>query len=141
MSFDLAALAQSGAATIVGAMAVDVWPEVRGRLGRLFGDGDAIRERQALAELDEVRAAAGQARDEGGTGDALIELRGVLKARLRSDPELAAAFQALVAEVAQQLPATPAARATITQRARASRGASIIQAGRDVHGTQSRPAR
>ncbi|MFI5908259.1 hypothetical protein [Dactylosporangium sp. NPDC051541] len=131
MSFDIVALAQNGAATIVAAMAADVWPAVRGRLGRLFGTGDTGREGQALAELDEARTAIDRAADDYAAGEAVAELRGALKARLRTDPELAAAFQALVAEVAAQLPA-PAAGSTVTQRARADRGGTVIQAGRDV---------
>ncbi|GAA3262552.1 hypothetical protein ACFO1B_57070 [Dactylosporangium siamense] len=132
MPFDLVALAQNGAATIVAAMAADVWPAVRGRLGRLFGNGDATLEEQALAELDEARAAIDHADGDHAAGEALGELRGALKARLRTDPDLAAAFQALVDEVAAQLP-TPVAGTTITQHARADRGSTVIQAGRDVN--------
>jgi hypothetical protein len=59
------------------------------------------------------------------------ELRGMLRARLRADPELADQFAAFVAEVREQI-GTSEAAPTVNQWARMDRGGSILQAGRDL---------
>src|SRR5512142_494899 len=102
--FDVPALAQTGVAVIVSAMATDAWQQVRGRLGRLFGRGRADQEAQALAELDETRTAIEAAATDDAAREAQAELRGQLKARLRQDLQLAEQFDALVKEIAAQLP-------------------------------------
>jgi hypothetical protein len=140
VSFDVTALAQSGASILVTAMTTELWTQVRGRVGRLFGRQDAVAEQQALAELDEMRTSIDEAPDADTARDAAVELRGSLKTRLRNDPELAAAFAELVAELREQLAGT-APPAAVQQTARADRGSQVFQAGRDILGNPGRPGR
>jgi hypothetical protein len=139
VSFDVVALAQVGAQVIVAAMATETWTQLRARLGRLLGRGDDHRQQQALDELDEARAALDAASNDEAARDAQVELRALLKARLRADPELAVQFAALVEEVAAQVGAAPQTT-TVTQWARADRGGTVIQAGRDANTGQVPPA-
>ena len=86
-----------------------------------MGRGDDHQRQRALDELDDARAALDAASTGEDARDAQVELRALLKARLRADPELAAQFAALVEEVAAQIGAAPQTT-TVTQRARADRG-------------------
>jgi hypothetical protein len=138
MSFDAVALAQADAQVIVTAMATESWAQIRARVGQLFGRGDDQRRQRALAELDEARVAVGAASTDADARDAQVELRALLKARLRDDPDLAAQFAALVDELAARLEAP--APATVTQRASADRGSTVIQAGRDANTGPGAPA-
>jgi hypothetical protein len=129
MPLDVVALAQAGATALVGAMATDTWTQLRTRVARLLGRDDAAEQQAALDQLDDTRAAVDSAKDKEQAREAEAELRALLKARLRSDPTLAAQFAVLVEEVRAQL-AGPAPT-TVSQRARADRGATVIQSGRD----------
>lgn len=131
MSFDVTVLAQTGAATLVAAMATEVWTQVRGGVARVLGRGGDVQERAVLEELDEARAAVEAAVTEDDVRDARVELRALLRARLRSDPDLAQRFAALVDEVRAQLGDDAASTGTVTQRATADRGGTVIQSGRD----------
>ncbi|MFE9692419.1 hypothetical protein [Micromonospora sp. NPDC005806] len=139
MSIDVAALAQAGAQVIVTAMATETWTQVRARIGRLFGRGDEQLQQQALDDLDETRAALKAAAGDEDARDSQVELRALLKARLRADPELAAQFAVLVEEVAAEVAAAPQV-STVTQRARADHGGMVIQAGRDANTGRLPPA-
>jgi Spy/CpxP family protein refolding chaperone len=130
VSFDAVALAQAGAQVIVAAMATETWTQLRARLGQLFGRGDDAQRQQALDELDETSTALAAAPTDEDARDAQVELRALLRTRLRADPELAAQFAALVEEVAARVGAPT--QATVTQRASADRGGTVIQAGRDA---------
>ncbi len=57
----------------------------------------------------------------------------MLRARLRSDPVLAAEFASVMAEVRAMLAEQEPRIAVVRQAARADRGSTVIQAGRDVH--------
>jgi hypothetical protein len=50
------ALAMSGAATLVGAMATDAWQAARSAIARLFGHGDKRRQEVAETRLDHAAA-------------------------------------------------------------------------------------
>jgi len=138
VSFDTVALAQVGAQVIVTAMATETWAQLRARLGQLFGRGDDRQCQQALDELDEAGVALDAAPTDEDARDAQVELRALIKARLRGDPDLAAQFAALVEEVAAQVGAPT--QTTVTQRAWADRGGTVIQAGRDANTGQRPPA-
>ena len=106
----LLALAKSGATTLVGAAATDVWQQARAGFARLFGRGDAQREALAASRLDALAVAVEQA---GGPGTELDAVRqrqqAVWETRLgdllEEDPEVAQALRRLCAELLPQLPA------------------------------------
>lgn len=131
MPFDIAALAQAGAQVIVAAMATETWSQVRVRVGRLFGRGDEPGQQQAFDDLDEVQANLRSDPTDTAAHDAEVELRTLVKARLRSDPELAAQFAALVDELANEVRGTRSTT-VVDQRGHANHGGTVIQAGRDV---------
>jgi hypothetical protein len=138
MAFEVVALAQTGAQVIVTAMAGEAWTQIRARIGRLFGGGDDQRQQRALEDLDETQAALNTASSEVQTREAQVELRALLKAWLRADPELAAQFADLIDEVAVQVNAAQPAT-TVIQRARADHGSTVVQAGRDANTGQLPP--
>lgn len=131
----IAQLIQEGAQALVGAMATDAWAGVRKRVAKLFGRGDHTAEQAEETTLDEFRNAIESAQPE--LLDEVIreqqaELRGMLRVRLAADPVLAAEFASLVADV-RGLVAQPGSGATmVRQTARADRGSTVTQAGRDV---------
>jgi predicted metal-dependent RNase len=129
MDFDPVALAQGGATVLVTAMATDLWTQVRRQVARLLGHGDDAAADSLEQELEESSVALRSATDDVQARDVQAELRGVLRTRLRADPELAAQFQALIEEVRAQLPATAP---VVKQTATADRGSVVIQAGRDA---------
>ncbi|WP_146074829.1 hypothetical protein [Micromonospora chalcea] len=134
---DLSELAQAGAATVVAAMTTDAWGQVRLRLARLLAGGDDQRQHEAAADLSQARERLiGLDDDERTAAGVEAELRGQLRERLRSDPNFAAEFAVLVEEIGRHIPA--AAPSTINQRGVASRGGTVIQAGRDVNGIPPR---
>jgi hypothetical protein len=97
---ELAALATSGATTMVGLMATDAWSQVRGRLARLLARGgetgavDAELE-AARQELDAARAAG----DDLAASDVETEWRTRLRRMLRADPAAAQELRLLLAEI------------------------------------------
>jgi hypothetical protein len=131
---DLSQLAQTGAASIVGAMATDTWSLVRDRLANLLGGGDTARERDEAEELEashRALAAADETQRSDQERDLGSELRGRIKERLRDDPRFAVELSALIEEIRERNP--PTSRETHIQ-ATADRGSTVIQAGRDVIG-------
>jgi hypothetical protein len=127
---DVGTLAETGATALVTAMATDAWTQVRVRVARLLGRGDAERERAALDELDETYAALEVAIGDDESRDVQVELRALLRARLRSDQELAVQFLALIEDVREQL-GQSTQPVVLTQRAAANQGGTVIQSGRD----------
>jgi hypothetical protein len=128
----LAQLVQDGAQTLVGAMVTDAWTQVRDRVAKLLGRGSRVAEQAEVAALDDFRDAIESARPDSLAEvmrDQQAELRGMLRVRLRSDPALAAEFASMLVEVRRLLPRVTAVR----QTARADRGSTVNQAGRDVH--------
>ncbi|WP_405062614.1 hypothetical protein OG474_13495 [Kribbella sp. NBC_01505] len=130
---DIGELAATGATTLVAAMTTGAWEQIRTRLARLLGRRDDDAQRELESDLDEARKLL-----VGSTGEELTaleikaELRGRLSQFLRSNPDLAAELESLLAEVQSGVPddVTP-----VGQYAFADRGAVVIQAGRDVRGT------
>ncbi|MEC3993847.1 hypothetical protein VSR01_09955 [Actinacidiphila sp. DG2A-62] len=110
MDAELAALASSGATTLVGAMVSEAWAQVRDRVAGYFArrggaDPDAEPDAEAAAvagELDAARdelTAARQQADAEAAADIEAEWRARLRRVLRSDPEAADRLRALLAEV------------------------------------------
>jgi hypothetical protein len=130
---DLAALAQEGAAAIAAAMATDMWGQVKTDLRRLFS-GEASQDMEIDAELDSLRASLAEKSGTSTLTEVEAELRGLLKAKLRSEPDFARAFAVLIAEVSEQLGQAPAEQALhISQSAHVTGKGSSYQAGRDIH--------
>lgn len=106
MEAELAALAASGATTVIGLMATDGWNAVRARVVALMrrdvsGLDDAAERERVEGELELERREAAEARAGGDTA-ALSDLEAVWRTRLRrlltEDPAAAATLRALVAE-------------------------------------------
>lgn len=129
-------LVQDGAQVLVGAMVTDAWTQVRSRVARLLGHGNHAAEQAEEAALEDFRIAIESAHPESLAEvmrEQQAELRGMLRARLRSDPALAAEFASMLAEVRSLLPEQEARVTAVRQVARADRGSTVNQAGRDVH--------
>ncbi|MEU9191189.1 hypothetical protein AB0D14_43230 [Streptomyces sp. NPDC048484] len=101
MEAELAALAASGASTLVGLMVSETWAQVRDRLTRFFargGDERAVDEELRLSRGE--LAAAREAEDE----DALADIEAVWRTRLRralqADSGAADELRSLLAEIA-----------------------------------------
>ncbi|WP_327290704.1 hypothetical protein [Streptomyces sp. NBC_01198] len=100
MEAELAALATSGATTLVGLMASDAWAHARGRLARFFARGGEAG--PVDAELEESRqelAAARGADDDLAAGDVEAAWRTRLRRTLRADPAAAEELRRLLAEL------------------------------------------
>lgn len=105
MEAESVALAESGAATVIGLMATDGWNAVRARVAALLrrdapGPDDPAERERTEDDLESERREAAQARAAGDTA-ALSDLEAVWRTRLRrllaEDPTAAAALRALVA--------------------------------------------
>lgn len=114
MDAELAALASSGATTLVGAMVSDAWAQVRDRVAGYFArrdDGGPGAAADTVAgELDVARAeltSAARQDDAEAAADIEAEWRARLRRLLRSDPEAADRLRALLAEL-EPLAAPPA---------------------------------
>lgn len=143
MGTDLVAqLVQDGAQTLIGAMVSDAWAQVRDRVAKLLGRGDRAAEEAEAAALDDLREAIGAAPPDARAEKAReqqAELRGMLRARLRFDPALAAEFASVLAEVRLLVPGQDNPRLTaVRQTARADRGSTVNQAGRDLYARNPR---
>jgi hypothetical protein len=136
VGLDINEIAVTAATALASAMASDAWSTVRVKLAALLGHGDTSQEQEALADLDHIRASNGAASPPGPSEEEVrviaAELRGHLKSRLRSDPQLAAELQVLTEEILHRLPARDD-RPTVSQDARAKGGSTVIQAGGNVH--------
>ncbi|MEU0458698.1 hypothetical protein ABZ322_38330 [Streptomyces sp. NPDC006129] len=100
MEAELAALAASGATTLVGLMVSDSWTAARDRVARFFArrsDDGAVEEelQSAQAEL----AAARDARDDDAAAGVEAEWRTRLRRALEADPRAAEELRSLLAEL------------------------------------------
>jgi hypothetical protein len=120
-------LATAAAGVIMRAMGTAAWRATRDRWARLLGRGDGATEVAVAQQLDESAGAVATT-DPGENPHRLetvaADLRDLLGARLREDPDLVDAVQALL-----DAPATPSAG--VRQTATVWNGTSI-QSGRDT---------
>ncbi|WP_431042600.1 hypothetical protein ACQUSR_12195 [Streptomyces sp. P1-3] len=100
MEAEVAALAASGATTLVGLMVSDAWTQGRQRLVRFFarGGGEDAAEEELRASREELVAAC-EAGDEDAAADIEAGWRQRLRRVLRADPEAAAELRLLLAEL------------------------------------------
>jgi len=99
---ELAALAASGATTLVGAMVSDSWNQVKQRVGALFARGGSAQ--PATEELDLSRGelvAAREAGDDDSAADVETEWRVRLRRLLQADPDAAEELRSLLEELSQ----------------------------------------
>ncbi|MFJ6214730.1 hypothetical protein ACIQGZ_15560 [Streptomyces sp. NPDC092296] len=103
MEAELAALAASGATTLVGLMVSESWTQARDRVARFFarGSGDPAPQEQLEVSRAEL-AAARETGDDTGAADVEAEWRTRLRRLLRADPAAAAELRALLAELGPQ---------------------------------------
>ncbi|MFC1418119.1 hypothetical protein [Streptacidiphilus cavernicola] len=135
MDAELAGLVGSGATTIVGLMATDLWTQTRDRIGRLFARG--ADPAAVTADLEASRTelvAARQAGDETAVADVEAEWRSRLRRVLQSDPAAAAELRALLDEVGQGPAEQQGTVVNNTLSGGVVHGTVIM--GRDMHGGQ-----
>ncbi|MZE81719.1 hypothetical protein GTY57_33730, partial [Streptomyces sp. SID5475] len=137
MEPELAALAASGAAALVGAMVTDAWAQTKVRVAALLGRAGPPGSSGTTSveeELEESRGELEEARAGGdGTAAAGVEAmwRMRLRALLRADPEAAATLRRLLDELA---PAGSPEAAVHNEISGATVHGAVIQ-GRDFHGS------
>lgn len=130
-------LALAAATALVGAMATDAWQQARSSAVELWRRVHPERVPAVEAELAEVRAEVLQARraDDPDTELHLAsDWQRRLQRLLRDDPDLAGELQRLLDEELAPLLPTGDDRSgprTVVQKARASGGSHIYQAGGD----------
>jgi hypothetical protein len=120
-------IATAAAGVIMRAMGTAAWRATRDRWARLLGRGDDETEIAVAQRLDESAGAVvttGRDEDPSRLETVATDLRNLLGARLREDPGLVDAVQALL-----EAPATPSTR--VRQTATVWNGTSI-QSGRDT---------
>lgn len=109
MTPEIQAVLATGATTLVTAAATDLWNRLaRPGFARLFGRGDADREAKAARRLDALAATVEQA-----PADKRVEVRAQQQSQwltrlqdlAEDDPTVLDDLQALVTELAAQLPA------------------------------------
>ncbi|MFJ4831192.1 hypothetical protein ACIP79_14900 [Streptomyces sp. NPDC088747] len=101
MEAELAALAASGATTLVGLMVSETWVQARDRLARFFartGDERAVDEELSLSQGE--LAAAREADDDAAAADIEAAWRTRLRRALQADPAAAEELRSLLAEIA-----------------------------------------
>ncbi|PZT68356.1 hypothetical protein DN402_09290 [Streptomyces sp. SW4] len=101
MEAELAALAASGATTLVGLMVSETWSQARERVARFFARGadeEAIDEELRLSEQELVAARASD--DELAVADIEAGWRLRLRRALQADPGAAEELRLLLAELA-----------------------------------------
>ncbi|WP_035804903.1 hypothetical protein [Kitasatospora mediocidica] len=97
MEAEIVALATSGATTVVGLMATELWTEARGRFAALFGR----RSESVCEDLDLAREELLAAEDRAGaTTAAEAEWGNRLRRALSADPAAAAQLRSLLDELA-----------------------------------------
>lgn len=101
MEAELAALAASGATTLVGLMVSETWTRARDRLARFFAgaEDETTVERELTASRAELMTAR-EADDEAAAADIEDAWRTRLRLTLLADPGAAAELRALLAEMA-----------------------------------------
>lgn len=101
MEAELAALAASGATTLVGLMVSEGWAQTRDRLTRFFardGDERAVDEELRLSQRE--LSAARAAEDEDAAADIEAAWRTRLRRALQADPGAVEELRSLLAEIA-----------------------------------------
>ncbi|WP_267716142.1 hypothetical protein [Streptomyces sp. CoH17] len=100
MEAELAALAASGATTLVGLMVSETWDQARQRLSRFFARGGD--EEDVAAELRSSRSDLVRAHEDADA-EALADIESTWRARIRrallADPAAAEHLRSLLAEV------------------------------------------
>lgn len=145
MEAELAALASSGATSLVGLMVSDAWAQARGRFARLFARGGADgRTDEQLQEAREELLTARESGDTEAAGDVEAEWRTRLRRLLRSDPAAAGELRALLAELAPQ--ATGGTVVVVNNSINGVANGTVVQgqnvtSGLFIHHTSTRPAR
>lgn len=103
MEAELAALAASGASTLVGLMVTDTWEQARDRLTRFFargGDEEPVEEELGLSRRELV--VARQSGDEDVEADIEAGWRTRMRRALQADPQAAEELRQLLAELAPE---------------------------------------
>ncbi|MCF2525700.1 hypothetical protein [Yinghuangia soli] len=102
MEAELAALAASGATTLVGLMASDAWEHGRTRIAALFGRTRPEQEELVASELDSSRSellAAGDDRSMQAAEELEVEWRVRLRRLLAADPAAAAELREILEDL------------------------------------------
>jgi hypothetical protein len=98
---ELAGLASSGAATLVGLMVSDAWAQARDRLAGFFGrGGDVVASAEELGLSQEELVAARAVGDEEAEADIQAAWRSRLRRALLADPGAADELRSLLEELA-----------------------------------------
>ncbi|MFD4988474.1 hypothetical protein [Streptomyces sp. NPDC058374] len=129
MDAELAALAASGASSLVGLMVSDAWSATRERVARLLARGGD--EDRVTAELTAARAELAEADrtgDEEHRADVQEEWQLRLRRLLRADPEAATELRRLIDEIAPAEGAGPTFQVTNTISGGTQQGI-VIQTG------------
>lgn len=125
MEAEIVALATSGATTVVGLMASDLWTEVRGRVAALFGRrSESVGEELELAREELLAAEDGP----GAAAAAEAEWGNRLRRALAADPTAAAQLRSLLEELAPRGEA-PGPGAVVNTINGGSYTGVVIQAG------------
>lgn len=104
---ELVKLAGAGGSALVGAMATDAWQATRSEVARLFGRGGPVRRSVIEAQLDRNADSVEHAANPDEVRRNLAAgWRLELEALLREHPEVEEEVRALVAQVAEALPAS-----------------------------------
>lgn len=99
-------LVEAGSTAVVGAMGTEEWQTARAGLARLFGRGRPLRQARYEAQLDDNAARVAQADNPDQVRDGLVPVwRLELQGLLRRHPDAEGELRALVARVADALPA------------------------------------
>ncbi|MGW3974317.1 hypothetical protein ACWEFD_34120 [Streptomyces ardesiacus] len=131
MEAELAALAASGATTLVGLMVSETWSQARDRVARFFArgaDGEVVDEELRLSEQELVAARASD--DELAVADIEAGWRLRLRRALQADPGAAEELRLLLAELA---PAAAGSDAAVTVHNSVNGG---VQNGPVIQGQQ-----
>ncbi|MEW1720277.1 hypothetical protein [Streptomyces sp. NPDC093109] len=119
MEAELAALAASGATTLVGLMVSETWTQARHRLARFFSrgrDDDAVDEELRLSQEELLAARASE--DDLAAADIEAGWRLRLRRALRANPEAAEELRLLLAQLEVEAGGKP----TVTVQNRISGG-------------------
>ncbi|MFF0571998.1 hypothetical protein ACFYT7_30780 [Streptomyces sp. NPDC004041] len=131
MNPELAALAQSAGATLVGLMATDAWERTRDGIVTLWQRARPERADAVAVELTSTREDL--ASDSSAEGELAAEWQGRIRRLLTERPQVAEELRELLDELA---PGALTAAAPVVQRASADGHSRIYQAGRDQHITE-----
>jgi hypothetical protein len=128
---EIAALASTGAATIVTLMTTDAWGQVKKRVAALFRAGKTDHSKSVAGQLESSRIEVISARSDSAViteaeAEWSLRLQRLLAAEPAVIPELMDIIQAFGPKSSSVLP-------QVTMKARATGHGQIYQAGRDQH--------